>query len=326
MRRVPLLVLATGLAVGLTACGSSGSSGSAGSGGDTNGDGLREVTVGVIPILDVAPLYLGEAEGVFAEHGLTLDFKSAQGGAAIVPGVVSGEYDFGYSNVTSLMLAQEQGLDLRVVSAGASSTGDPADDFGSIVVPEGSDITSVADLPGRTVAINTLNNINDTLIREAVDQAGGDSSRIEFVELAHSDMVAALETGQVDVAWEVEPFLTIARQGGAVDLWSLYAEATDDLTVATYFASASVVENDPELVEAFAAAAAESFAHATENPDATRAVLSEYTEIDPALYDELTLPAFPTEINRASVEYLAELGDKWGLFDQDGIDLDTLLP
>ncbi|MFD1506930.1 ABC transporter substrate-binding protein [Georgenia yuyongxinii] len=180
-------------------------------------------------------------------------------------------------------------------------------------------------MAGKTVAINTLNNINDTLIREAVEQAGGDPSTIKFVEMRHPDMVAALDAGQVDVIWEVEPFLTIARQGGAKDVWALYAEATDDLTVATYFTSGAFAESDPEVVDAFATAVKESFAYATDNPYETRAILSEYTEIDPSIYDALTLPA-PAEINTASVEHVAELGAKWGLFDESDPDLEALLP
>lgn len=312
---VPVLLLA--------ACGSPSDDAEAAA---TSDGELQEITVGVIPILDVAPLYLGVQQGIFADHGLALNFENAAGGAAIVPAVVSGQYEIGFSNITSLMLGQAEGLDLRVVSAGSSSTGDPTADFGAIVAPADSDVKSVADLAGRTVAINTLNNINDTLIREAVDQAGGDASAIQFVEIPHAEMVAALENGQVDVAWEVEPFLTIARQGGAQDVWSLYAEATEDLTVATYFTSGETAEAKPEVIEAFAAAAEESFEYATEHPEETKAILAEYTEIDPEIFDELTLPAFPTEINRESVEHVAELGDKWGLFEQDDVDLDALLP
>ncbi|MGH8878227.1 MAG: ABC transporter substrate-binding protein, partial [Stackebrandtia sp.] len=86
------------------------------------------VTVGVIPIVDVAPIYLGDKEGFFADRGIDLKLKSGQGGAAIVPGVSSGDYQFGFSNLTSLMSAQTQGLDVRAVAAGVASTGDSGED------------------------------------------------------------------------------------------------------------------------------------------------------------------------------------------------------
>ncbi|MFD0472469.1 ABC transporter substrate-binding protein [Nonomuraea thailandensis] len=72
--------------------------------------------VSVIPILDVAPVYLGDQQGFFAAEGLKLELVTAQGGAAIVPAVVSGQVDFGFSNFTSLIVAASKGLPLKVVA------------------------------------------------------------------------------------------------------------------------------------------------------------------------------------------------------------------
>ncbi|MGC5614923.1 ABC transporter substrate-binding protein [Georgenia sp. Z1491] len=320
-------VACAGALLVLTGCSGSDDGDTSAEGDDSgSGSGLTEVTIGVMPILDVAPLYLGVEQGIYEEHGIDLSFESAQGGAAIVPAVVSGEYDFGFSNTTSLMLAQTTGLELEVVSPGASSTGNPEDDFGAILVPEDSDLESVEDLEGHSVAINTLSNINDTLIRDAVDRAGGDSSAVEFVEIGHADMVAALESGQVDAIWEVEPFLTIGRDTGFRDLYSLYAEATPDLTVAVYFTTAAFAEEDPDTVDAFIEATAEALDYATENPDEARGVLTDYTEIDPEIIPELTLPAFPTEVNLESVEFVADAGAHYGVFARDEVDLEALFP
>ena len=40
------------------------------------------------------------------------------------------------------------------------------------------------DLSGKTVSVNNLQNIGDTTIRTVVDNDGGDSSKIKFVEVA----------------------------------------------------------------------------------------------------------------------------------------------
>jgi NitT/TauT family transport system substrate-binding protein len=78
-------------------------------------------------------------------------------------------------------------------------------------------------------------------------------------------------------------------------------------------------------VERFTAAMQESLEFARQDPDATRAVLGEYTEIDPAVAESLQLPGWPTEINRASIETLAELAVADGLLEEVP-DLDGLLP
>jgi NitT/TauT family transport system substrate-binding protein len=197
--------------------------------------------------------------------------------------------------------------------------------MGGVLVAADSDIQSAADLAGRKVAVNTLNNINDTTVRASVRADGGDPSAVEFVELPFPDMGAALESGQVDAIQVVEPFLTLAQKNGARLVASNYVDAAPVLTIAAYFTTAELAQSDPDLVESFAAAMAKSAEYAEENPDAVREILTTYTQIDPAVIGDLTLPRFPTEVNRDSVETLIELGTQDGLFTTEP-DLDALLP
>lgn len=317
IRRALAAILCTIL---LAACGGT-DAGGAGNGPD---DGVTPITVGVIPILDVAPIYLGVEQGFFADQGLDVTLQTAQGGAAIVPAVVSGQNQFGFSNNTSLLLAQAQGLPLRIVAPGSSSTSEPGADFGGVVVAQDSDITSAADLAGRSVAVNTLNNISDTVVREAVRQDGGDPAGIEFVELPFPEMPAAVAESRVDAAFVVEPFVSIAEGQGARDVASVYATPTEDLSVATYFTSEDTLTSDPELVDAFTAAMVAAQEFAEQNPDEVRRIIGTYTEIDPELIDALTLPAFPSEVNDASIQVLADLALRDGLLPQEA-DVDALL-
>src|SRR5690625_4406859 len=212
-----------------------------------NGE-LTEISVGVIPIVDVAPIYLGVQEGIFEEHGLDVDLTLAQGGAAIIPAVMSGDFDFGFSNITSMVIARSQGLELQVVAPGPQTTGEVGDDFSSLLVPEDSDVESIADLEGQSVAVNTLNNINDTVLKEGLRQAGGDRDAMDLVEVAFPDMGGQLESGNVDAIMAVEPFATMAKDNGAREIFSPYAEPIPDLTIAAYFASNERIEEDPDTV------------------------------------------------------------------------------
>src|SRR3712207_238893 len=175
MRRQLALVAAPLLFA--VACGGSDDDGNAAGGGSGERD---QVTVGVIPIVDVAPIYLGEQQGFFDEQGIELTLETAQGGAAVVPGVMNGQYQFGFSNVTSLLLAAEEGLPLQVVANGVASTGEQGADFGAVVAKPESGIADAADLAGKRVAVNTLNNIGTTTINESVRAAGGDPSGVQY--------------------------------------------------------------------------------------------------------------------------------------------------
>jgi len=321
-RRVFGLAVTLATVAATAGCGSS-SSGTGGSASSGSG-GATQVKVGVIPIVDVAPLYLGQRKGFFSKRGIDLKMVTAQGGAAIVPGVVSGQFQFGFSNVTSLMLAQTKGVPIKSVVNGVASNGKVGADVTGVAVKKNSSIKSAKDLVGKKVAVNTLQNIGDTTVRESVRKAGGDPSKVKFVEMPFDQMPAALDGGQVDAAWMAEPALTIARGQGARVVASPFAETDPKLTVATYFTSTKLLKQKPDLVKKFTAAMTESLEYASQHPDEARQILTSYTKISGTVLQKLSLPSWPTDIDMASLQKLASLGEEDGIFGDKKPDLNAL--
>jgi NitT/TauT family transport system substrate-binding protein len=317
-RRISAL-FAGAILLAATACGGSDDGGGAPAPGQPD-----KVTVGVIPIVDVAPIYLGQQQGFFANRNIQLDLKLAQGGAAIVPSVVSNEYQFGFSNVISLLLAQDRGLQLKVVSNGNNSTGSTTADFGGIVVKGDSTIQGPKDLEGKRVATNTLKNIVDTSVKAVVKKAGGDPTKVSFVELPFPEMGAALQANRVDAIFVVEPFLSAAKAQGGRMIGS-YADVDPNLVVALYFTSAQFATSNPDLVRRFTEAMQESLAYADSHPDEVRAIIGTYTQITPEVRAAMTLPKWPSDINRQAVQSLADLAVADGLLPKQP-DLGALLP
>jgi NitT/TauT family transport system substrate-binding protein len=303
-RFAALFAVAT-LAVALAGCGGSG-------GTPTTTPGQPDkVKVGVIPIIDVAPIYLGKAQGIFGKHNIDLSMEQAQGGAAIVPAVVSGQYQFGFSNVVSLMLAQAQNVPIKGVANGVNSTGDPKKDFGELVVKDPA-ITSAKDLAGKTVATNTLKNIVDTSVKEIVRKAGGDPSAVKFVELGFPDMAAALDADRVQGIFVVEPFLSAALAKGWRAIGS-FADVDPKLCVSVYFTSTQLAGQNPDLVRRFADAMKESLAYADSHPDAARDIVTTYTTIKPDAAKAMTLPKWSTDVDKSSVDTMSALLVRNGL-------------
>lgn len=322
MRR-PLLALFTAVALLATAaCGDSSEQPSAGqSGGAAQPD---KVNAGVIAILDVAPIYLGKEKGFFSKRNIDLTLTTAQGGAAIVPAVLSGQYQFGFSNAVSLLLAKSQNAPLKVVCNGNNSTG-VDEDFAGLFVKPDSPIQSPKDLVGKTVAANTLKNIVDTSVRASVKKDGGDPSQVKFTELPFPEQVGALKAGRVDAIFVVEPFQQAAVAAGMRKIASSYVDAAPNLTVAMYFTSTKLAGENPDLVARFTEAMKESLAYADAHPDEARAVIKTYTQIAAEVVDKMTLPKWPAEIDRKSIETLADLATGDGLLTKP-VDLNALLP
>jgi NitT/TauT family transport system substrate-binding protein len=212
---------------------------------------------------------------------------------------------------------------IKVVSNGVNSTGNPADDFGGIVVKDPA-ITNARQLEGKKVATNTLKNIVDTSVKSIVRTNGGDPTKVSFVELPFPNMVAALDSDQVDAIFVVEPFLSAATSKG----WKIvgtYADVDPALCVAVYFTSTQLIASNPDLVTRFTEAMKESLAYADSHPDEVRAILGSYTQISEDARGSLQLPKWPAEINRAAIQRLADLAVGDGVLTSPP-NLDTLLP
>ena len=311
VRRWIVLAMACALLVG--ACGDDDSGGGGGSGA---GDEVTTLKVGVIPIADVAPLYLGMEKGFFKEENLELEPQLAEGGAAIVPSVVSGDYQFGFSNVTSLIIAASKNLPVQIVSQGVLGGASKDDAWDGVVVPKGSDIKAPKDFEGKSVAVNTLNNIGPLAMNNSMEKAGADYTKIKYVEVPFPEMNAALEAGRVDAAWEVEPAFSGGKAAGGKAIMNPYEETAPNLTVATYFATKDYIGKNGDVVERFKRAIEKSLDYASQNPDEVREVIGTYTEIPPEVLDKITLPQWKADLNVPTIELNAELAEKYGFIEE----------
>lgn len=301
--RTRIVAVLAALSVVLTACGNS---------GGTEEGGDRTVRVGALPIVPTAAVQLGIDQGFFRERGLDLTLEMSQGGAAMLPAVVAGELDFAIGQPLPLLIANGQGLDVRIVSGYAASKPD-GDDINGVFSAEGSGIDRAADLEGKQVAVNTVNAAGDVTIREAVRRDGGDASSVRFVELPFPDMPAALENGNVDAVWVPEPFLTAIRQSGAQLVTYNFQDAVPGLDTLVTFASGTVVEDDAAVVADFAAAMRESLTYAEENPDEVRSTLVDMLDMDADLAERVALETFTADVNVDALRALSDLALTDGL-------------
>ena len=282
---LPALIALATLPAVLTACGSGGAA-------TTDASGITTVKVGVMPIAALAPLYLGMRKGTFERHGIKLEPQVTQSGAAIVPAVLSGKQQFGFANPVTLMTAREKGLPIKIVAQASQAGPGESQEFEGVIVAEDSPIREPADLAGKTVAVNALNNIGGLLISGALEKEGVDPASIEFMEIGFPEANAAVEAGRVDAAYQTEPFLYQAEQAGQRVVLHQYPVLGDRITIANYFTGEQFAKQSPEVVEGFRAAVNESLEYATAHPDEVRRIVTTFTKIPKAAAEKMTLPGW----------------------------------
>jgi NitT/TauT family transport system substrate-binding protein len=287
-------------------------------GGGTAGSAeVQTLKVGVIPIADVAPLYLGMDKGFFADEKLKIEPQLAEGGAAIVPSVVSGDYQIGFSNTTSLIIAASKNLPVQIISQGVLGGTGPDDAWDGVIVPKGSDIKDIAGLEGKTVAVNTLNNVSQVVVNTALKEAGADYTKVKYVEVPFPDMNAALESGRVDAAFQVEPGYSGGLAAGSKNISNAYEEMAPNYTVATYFASKQYIAESRDVVDRFTRAMQKSLEYASAHDDEVRAIVGTYTEIPQAVLDKMNLPTWKSDLNRPTIEQTSAAAKEYGFIEEE---------
>jgi NitT/TauT family transport system substrate-binding protein len=315
------LVALTMIAAG---CGDDDNGDDAGGNGGGDGDGqLTPVKVGILPIADLAPLYHGIEAGYFEEEGLDVTTEVGQGGAALVPAVVSGDYQLAFGNYVSLMVARQNGVEVQIVGNVVSGAESADRGTNALLVAPDSGIASVDDLAGRTFAVTTLNNVAEVNIRTTLREAGVDDADIEFIELPFPEMNAAVESGQVDVAWQAEPFVTLGERAGLVNVGDPMYGTTPSMPLAGMFASQAWVEDNPDLVEAFDRAMRRSLED-SDDDEAMRTAIEGNTETPPELLPELALANWQADLDTEKLQLVGELAVDYGLLEEEP-DLDALV-
>jgi len=238
-----------------TACGgddaSSESSDTSAAGGDTTAAEPVELRLGYFPNVTHAPAVAAVQEGIFDEavDGVatieysTFDTGTEAGEALLADGI---DASFIGPNPAINAFAQTNGEAVRIVS-GTTSGG------AALVVSP--DITSPADLEGRTIATPSLGNTQDVAARSwlaeqgyETDEAGGGD--VAIVNLDNSDTLAAFQDGSIDGGWVPEPWATrLVQEGGGevlvdeADLWRDGEFVTTHLLVRTDY-----LEENPEVI------------------------------------------------------------------------------
>lgn len=198
---------------------------------------------------------LGYQRGDFAtvviEQGLletrfgpdvTVTWTLFTSGPPMLEALAAGSIDFARTGDTPPIFAQAAGTPFVYAGAQQAVTRE------AIVVPEGSDVESVADLAGRNLAFSPGSSANLFAV-QALETEGLTLDDVESVPLQPADARAAFQGGNLD-AWVIwDPFLTAAVQElGARTLLSRADLKTEYRWL--YLASQPFTDTHPELLSA----------------------------------------------------------------------------
>ena len=308
------VAVAAALTLLLAACGDDG-------GGSTSAGGRTKITVAALPLTDSAALYLARDRGLFTKEGLDVRIQPVQQSIQALPALAKGQVDvIASANYVTFLQADEKGtLDLRILAEGVRVAPHMMD----VLVPKDSGIKSVADLAGKKVAVNILNNIQSLTLNAILDAKG--VGRPDYRQIAFPQMGPALERGQVDAVHAVEPFdSAIQGELKAKVLLDGGSAPVQSLPISGYVTTQKFAAGHPKEAAAFQRAIEAASKIAAQDPSAVREELPKYTKVSADQSRSIGLPTYPASTDAAHLRRLTELMKKQGLL-KTAVDPATLL-
>jgi NitT/TauT family transport system substrate-binding protein len=264
--------------------------------------------VGVLPIVGAAPLTLAVEQELFSAGGLTVTTEPVQSGAVALPALVAGDLDVLFSNHVSTIAARAQNLDVRIIAEASRAR---PDNFAVVTLPD-SPVQRPADLAGRTLGVNALNNIAHLTVSAVLGVEGITAGQLSFVEIPFPDMTNALANGRVDAAFLPEPFLSEARRTLAVStILDPCSGPTAELPIDGYVVTSAFAEQNPDTVRTFRDSLVEA-----QRRCADRAVLEPLlvssARVSPETAGRISASAYPTTTEPAQIQRVADLMIRFG--------------
>jgi NitT/TauT family transport system substrate-binding protein len=214
-------------------------------------------------------LFLGNPLGFYEDQGVKVEFGTAAGSAATLQLLATNQVQLGYIGMDVLILAKAQNPDLPVKAVYLQDRGN----IYEIVVPEDSDIKSVADLKDKNIGVANLASGAIPKLKDMLVEAGLDPNKsVGLIPVGNgAQAAAALSSGRVQA-------LALFRAQHALieTLGFKFRYFTRDAPSAVIAANTDFLKERPDLAAKVLRGIVQASAFAQANPEAA---VREYWEL-----------------------------------------------
>jgi NitT/TauT family transport system substrate-binding protein len=229
---------------------------------------------------DIVIVLWAVQSGIFQKYGLDVDLQRMNSSASITAAVIGGSLDLGKASLFGLIVARSKGLPIILEAPSALYTSTAPD--AALVVAKNSPIQNAKDLNGKLLASASLGDLFSTVNAAWVDQNGGDSKTLKYVELPGTATADAIVAGRVDAGTLADPILSEAVRSGKCRILGYPEEVIGKQSVATaYFTTADFAAKNGAALARFRKACDESVAYVKAHQAEMIPLVAKFSGIDP---------------------------------------------
>ncbi|RQH04674.1 taurine ABC transporter substrate-binding protein [Paraburkholderia dinghuensis] len=255
----------------------------------------------------VVPWRYAQATGAVEKAtGYKVTYRKLASGADVIRALASGSVQLGEAGSSPIAAGLSQGVDISLFWVL-----DNINDAEALVARNGSGVTSVAALKGKTIGVPYVSTSHfHTLV--ALEQAGVNPADVKIVNLRPPEVAAAWQRGDIDATYIWDPVLAKVKQNGRVLITSgQVAKATGKATFDGFVVDRRFAKDNADFVAKFVKVLAATDADYSANRAAwtaaspkVEAVAKESGANAQDVPASLALYAFPTPAEQASKTWL----------------------
>lgn len=267
--------------------------------------------IAVLPIIDTLPMYVAQQEGLFAKHGVSVEFVPVASAPERDQILAAKQADGTVNETLAVMAFNKESIQMQVVRYALRPTAGHGHFF--IIAASQSGINSVDGLKGVEIGVSqgtVIEYVTERLLQEA-DFAADEIKTIAVPKMP--DRMALLASGELKAGVLPDPLAAlVVGQGGVI--------VADDSQYPEYGFSVisfrkEVIDADPDAVKSFLAAVEEATALINADSAKYKNVLSDQKLVPSPLLENYEAPVFPI----AGVPTEAEWNDAMNWLQQKGM-------
>lgn len=249
----------------------------------------RTLRIGVLPITDVVPFYVAQAQDYFKQQGLSVELVPVASAAERDQLMASEQIDGQLNDLVSTVLFNAQSPRVKIVRKARQAFTNAPQFF--ILVPKDSPIKTVQDLKGVEIGISQ-NSVIEYVTQRLLGLEGLSPSDIKTTNVpAIPTRFQLLMQGQLKAANLPDPLASLAVLQGARVVIDDGKHPEISQSVISF--RSEIVAQHPEDVRKFLAAYDQAITDIRARPDQFRNVLITQSRVPDPLKDKYQFPPFP---------------------------------
>lgn len=264
-----------------------------------------------VPTDDMTPPFYAVKNGLYQKAGIALEIVPTTSGAVATNAIIAGTYEIGKGSAIGVLNAYLQGLPIRIIGNGPMW--DERTPFSMMIVASDSPAKNGAFFNGKTLCSPGLKDLNNLAMSAWIDQNGGDSKSVTWVEVPNAAGGAAVGEHRFAAGMLQEPQLGSAIQTGAVRAFApAYNAIAPHFSTALYFVQADWAAKNGAAIKAFLDATYAAAKATNGRPSETAAMMSDVTKIPLSVYEKMARPNSSIKSDPGLVQPMIDVAAKYG--------------